>query len=149
MIPSTVLQLAETALLAADTATLAAATALHVHLAKAAFVPTPGLDPATLVEADFVGYAAIAIVTGAQLHFIDPVTGLRTIELKEPAGGLHFATTGITNLPQTIFGWWVTDDTDVVLYGSGLLPVPIPLAISGQGFDLPPMRFAFLNNSPN
>jgi hypothetical protein len=148
MTPSRVLQLDIATLLAHDTATLAAVAAMNVHLAKAAFTPSPTLDPLTLTEADFAGYAAISPPAGNQLVYQDPVTGLYTVELKAPLGGYHFQTTGLGQLPQTIFGWWVTDNANAVLYGSGLLPTPIPLSIVGQGFDLPSLVFALLNNSP-
>jgi hypothetical protein len=149
MTPSEALQLQIATLLAGDTTTLANATALHVHLAKAAFTPSPALDPATLVEADFAGYAALDPTAGAQSVYQDPVSGLYTVEMKAPIGGWHFQTTGAGNLPQTIYGWWLTDHTDAVLYGSGLLDTPVPLTISGQGFDLPVLTFAFSNNSPS
>jgi hypothetical protein len=149
MIPSNVILDAIASLLANDATTLANMTALHVHLAQAPFTPTPALDPTTLVEANFGGYAVLDPTAGAQSVFLDPVTGLRTVELKSPIGGWHFQTTGTTNLPQTIYGWYVTDHTDAVLYGSGLLSTPVPLTAVGQGFDLPSLSFAFSNNSPS
>jgi hypothetical protein len=148
LIPTSVLQNIIATLLAHDTGSLANATALHVHLAKNAFVPSPDLPLATLVEADFGGYAVIDPTAGNQLVYLNPVTNLITVELSQPVGGWHFQTTSTSNLPQTIYGWYVTDHTDAVLYGSGLLDVPIPLTVSGQGFDLPSLVFAFLNNSP-
>jgi hypothetical protein len=148
MIPSKTLQTQIATLIAGDATTLGSSTAMHVHLAKAAFTPSPNLDPATLTEADFAGYAAIDPTTGTQLIYQDPVTGLITVEIKEPVGGWHFQTTGTGQLPQTIYGWYLTDSTDAVLYGSGLLDTPVPLAISGQGFNLPTLTFAFANNSP-
>jgi hypothetical protein len=135
-------------LLAGDTTTLANAAALKIHLAKANFTPSPALLLAGLTEADFVGYAALAAGIGAQLNYVDPVTGLVTIEIKPPAGGWHFSVTGITNLPETIYGWYVTDNGTTVLYGSARLVTPIPLTASGQGFDIDLPKFAFLTNSP-
>lgn len=149
MTPSAALQLQIATLIAHDTTTLANATALHIHLAIAAFVPTPQLDPTTLVEATFAGYAPIDPTAGNQLVYTDPVSGLITVELAAPAGGWHFQTTGTSNLPQTVYGWWVTDHTDAVLYGSGLLDTPVPLTLSGQGFDIPNPKFAFAANSPS
>ncbi len=148
MQPSDAILNAIATLLAHDTATLANATANHVHLAKAPFTPAPGFDVTTFVEADFIGYAILSPTAGNQLEFLDPVTLLRTIELAAPVGGWHFQTTGITNLPQTIYGWWVTNAADTALYAMGLLGTPVALQASGQGFDLPLLRFAFLNNSP-
>jgi hypothetical protein len=148
MKPSSTLQLAIATLLADDTATLAAVVPPKVHLAKAAFVPGPSLDPATLTEADFDGYTAKAITAGSQDVYTDPTTGLITVELKAPVGGWHWALTGITNLPQTIYGWYVLDSAGTVLYGSGLVPSPITLQLATDAFDIPNQLFAFLNQSP-
>jgi hypothetical protein len=148
MAPTQVLQQAIATLLAHDTATLAAALALKIHLSKTAFVPGPGLTVASFTEADFNGYAALSPTAGNQLVYSDPITGLLTVELVPPAGDWHFQTTGILNLPQTIFGWYVTDNASAVLYGSGLLTPGVPLTAAGQGFDLPSLKFAFLNSSP-
>lgn len=148
MTPSAALQLQIGTLLAGDTTTLASATALHVHTAKQPFTPSPALDVTTLVESDFGGYAPIDPATGVQLVYLDAVTGLITVEMKPPAGGWHFLTTSSSNLPQNVYGWYLTDSTDAILYGSGLLAPPVGLTASGQGFDLPSMTFAFPANSP-
>ena len=148
MVPTTVIQDAVATLLANDAGTLANMTALKVKLSKTNFTPSPALTLGGVTEADFDGYAAINPTAGAQSEFIDPVTGLRTVELVPPAGGWHFHTTGLTHLPMNIYGWYVTDHTDAILYGSGLLAAPITLQLSGQAFDLPSLVFQFLNNSP-
>jgi hypothetical protein len=148
MIPTSEIQLQIAKLLAEDTTTLAAVAVLHLHLAKSPFTPNPGLDIGTLTEADFDGYGPIDVVAGSQLFFTDPATGLVTVELKSPAGGWHFACTGVTNLPQTIYGFYVTDNADAVLYGAQLLDTPITISASGQAFDVPNPRYNFSNNSP-
>lgn len=128
-------------LLANDTATLNAVARPKLHLAKAAFVPGPGLLLAGLTEADFTGYAAVPVAAGAWNVFRDPNSGLIWVEAPIPAGGWHFDVTGTTNLPQTIFGWYVTDDGDTDLYGSELFDDPILLVTSGVGFDVPRVAF--------
>lgn len=148
MIPSTVIQDAIVSLLATDAATLASLTAMHVHLAVSPFVPTPSLDPTTITEASFPGYAALDPTAGAQLFYVDPLDGLLTIEFKEPVGGWHFQTTGTPTPPQTVYGWYVTDSTDAILYGSALLTTPVPLTATGQGLNLPTITFKFQNQSP-
>jgi len=148
MIPTSALQLQIATLLATDTTTLAEATFVNLHLAKAAFTPSPGLTLGALTEADFVGYAAKPVSTATQLVYVDPLTGLITIELVSPAGGWTWHTTGTTNLPQTIYGTFLTDHANALLWGSGLLPSPITLTASGQGIALGAQTFAFSNNSP-
>ena len=135
-------------LLAADTGTLAAALALHVHLAKASFSPGPGLTPASFTEADFGGYAILNAGTGTQQTFTDPVNGNRIVQMLEPAGGWHWQATSGVMLPQTIFGFYLTNNGNTVLYGSQLLPTPILLVASGDGVDVAQVRFALLPTSP-
>lgn len=149
MIPSQAILDQITDLLAADATTIApAALACHVHLAIAPFSPGAGLDIATLVEATFTGGGAISAGLGAQDVFTDPASGLKIIQLLEPAGGWHWDCTALTDLPQTVYGYWVSDNTDAVLYGSALLDAPLFLNAVGQGIDLPWIRFTFLSSSP-
>jgi hypothetical protein len=148
MTPTNVILAQIPALLAADTTTLAAALALKVHLSQANFTPGPALIVGSFTEANFSGYAALSPTPGSQNVFIDPATGLRTVELKAPLGGWVFITTGVANLPQTIYGFYVTDNAGAVLYASQLLATPIPLTVSGQGIVLPDIRFSFLGTSP-
>lgn len=148
MLPTTVILDRINKLLADDATTLANLMAMKLKLVKAPFVPSPTLDPSTLTIADFGGYADLSPTAGNQNSFIDPVTGLRVVELVEPAGGWHWQTTSAANLPQTIYGWVLTDSTGAIAYASGLLPAPIPLTLSGQGFDVTGLRFNFLSNSP-
>jgi hypothetical protein len=135
-------------LLAGDTGSLAAVAAMHVHLAKANFTPGPDLTVGDLTEADFTGSAALDAGTGTQQVFVDPVTGQRTIQILEPAGGWHWDCSGGT-LPQTIFGYYLTDNADAVLYAATRLTTPITLTAAGQAVDIPYLRFVFSNTSPS
>lgn len=141
MFPSSALAARFPALLAADTSSLGAAVALGVHLAKAAFVPALALTVASITQADFDGYAALAAGAAPQQSFVDPVTGGLIVQLNEPAGGWHWQTTGTTSLPMTIYGAYVTDGPGTTLWGSALLASPVTLTASGQGVDVPNVRF--------
>jgi hypothetical protein len=143
--PTNVLLDRMAALLAADATTLApAALNVHVHLAMAPFTPGPTLTVASFTEAAFTGYAALNAGTGGQQSFADPGTGNRVIQLLEPAGGWHWATTAGAGLPITIYGYYVTDNANAVLYGSALLPTPVTLAATAQGVDVAQVRFALI-----
>lgn len=135
-------------LLAADTGTLAAATALHVHLAAAPFVPSLDLTLGDLTEATFTGSAAKLCGTGTQPIFYDGVDGLLTIQMKEPAGGFLFECTADPVSPETIYGIYLTDTADAVLWGSALLPAPVTIDAAGQGVDAGEVTFKFLFGSP-
>jgi hypothetical protein len=128
-------------LLAADTTSLAAATALKVHLATAAFTPAPTLIPGNFTEATFAGYAALLAGVGNAQVFFDPATGNKVIQLLEPAGGWHWATSSAVGLPQTVFGYYVTDNASAVVWGSGLITPNVVLTATAQGVDVPQMRF--------
>jgi hypothetical protein len=131
-------------LLAGDTTTLApAASNVKAHLAAATFTPSPALTVGSFTEATFTGYAALLAGLNAQQSFVDSATGNQIIQLLEPAGGWHWATTAATSLPMTIFGYYVTDNASAVLYGSALLTTPITLTASGQGVDVAQIRLTF------
>jgi hypothetical protein len=135
LIATNTLALAMLDLLAADTATLANAAALHLHLAKNSFTPAPGLTLAGLTEADFTGATALDAGIGAQNVFYDPVRQAYVLQILEPAGGWHWDCTVTPAPSQTIFGVYLTDNADAVLYGSQLLPVPVLISAAGQGLD--------------
>jgi len=130
-------------LLAGDVAYLAAAAAKHVHWIKDVFTPDLTTDFTALVEADFDGYVALNAAAGAQQAFTDPITGQRVVQLIEPLGGWHSETTGVTNLPQTIYGYAVTDLADAVTLGSALLDTPVTLSGVGEAVDVSNIRLTF------
>lgn len=129
-------------LLANDTATLAPATLpVKVHLIIASFVPSLTTDFTTLTEATFTGGSAKSAGTGAQQSFRDPVSGNLVIQLLEPAGGWHWAASANTLLPQTVYGYAVTDNAGAVTYGSNLFPAPVLISATGDGVDISEVRF--------
>lgn len=137
-------------LLGADTGVLAEATPfVQVFLIKEAFTEDVALVMGDLVEADFDGYAALHAASAATQVFIDPVTGKWTLQVREPAGGWHWATSGLTNLPQTIYGFGLADAAGTVLWGVHRFASDeeVLLQIVGQGVDVANARFA-LNAQP-
>jgi len=135
-------------LLGSDTTTLApAANALKVLLLKANFTPDPGLVIGDLVEADFDGYAAILAALAALPESLDPATGDSLLTVGPPAGGFRWETTGLTNLPETIFGFALTNNGKTTLYGCELLTPPIILNGINQSIALDPIGFRLLAGS--
>lgn len=142
MIASKAVRLEMGTLLAADATTLAPAlSANKVVLIKTAFTPSENLVPGNYTEADFDGYAAKAGVTGTQESAIDPLTNQQVLTMTEPAAGWRFQSTGITNLPQTIYGFALVDSTKATVLGSQLLPTPVPITNSGQEINLGTVKF--------
>lgn len=122
-------------LLGDDTLTLSPTTAvdLNVHLAKNDFAPGPSLELADLEEADFGGYAVLN-PSAAPLKLIDPATQDGIVQLTEPAGGWNWVASGSppANVPQTIYGVYITDNDDLTLYAAARLDTPIVIAQAGD-----------------
>ncbi|SRR6266545_2116887 len=141
MVPTQALINASAAAIAADAAALADADFLHVYLIMAAFTPNNNLVIGDLVKATFTGAAAKATITATMQKFTDPQTGEWIIQIPEPAGGWHWQTTDTANLPQTIYGYALTDLNEITLWGSALLDAPVVLNGVGQGVDIGQVRF--------
>jgi len=146
MQPTNTILLSLAELVAGDVANLAAAAVKHVHLIKDPWTPANDTDFTTLVAADFDGYTELNAAAGAQQAFTDPLTGERIVQLIEPLGGWHWEVSGVTNLPQTIYGYAVTDLADTDTFGSALLDTPITLLGVGEAVDLPNVRLTFVNS---
>jgi hypothetical protein len=132
-------------LIAADTAFLGVAAVKHVHLIKEAFTPSPAINFPPTKVATFDGYATLNAASGSQQSFTDPVSGNQIVQLIEPLGGWHWLTTGGTNLPQTIYGYFVTDLADAVTLGCGILDTPVILTATGQAIDIAQIRITVRN----
>lgn len=148
MVPTGAVASAWAALIGADTGTLAEATTfVAVHLAKAPFTPAPQLAIGGLTEATFTGATAIHAASAATQVSVDPATGDIIIQVREPAGGWHWATGDAVGLPQTIYGFYLTNAAGTTLLASDLMrsedgtPTPIVLSAAGQGIDIDQVRF--------
>lgn len=125
------------ALLAADTNTLApAADAIYIALVKNQIAPSEGIVLADCDLADFDGSNPLAVGLNAQPEGYDPTTDDSIIDLKPPAGGFRWITTGVTNLPQTIYGFVLLNHAQDTVLASELLAVAQPLSLLGQRIDL-------------
>lgn len=129
-------------LLAADATTLApAADANIVALVMAAFTPGEGMVVGDLTLATFDGSTPLAAGVGTQPEGLDPNTADAIITIKSPVGGWRWETTGVTNLPQTIFGYALLNDDGTVLLGADTLPDTITLTAVNQVIQLPDVSF--------
>jgi len=142
MIPTLAVRESMSQLLAADTATLASVTANKVALVKEQFTPSESLALEDLSLADFDGSTPIDCGTGTQPEGLDPINTDSIISIKPPAGGFRFETSGITNLPQTIYGFCLHNNAGNTLLGAALLPGgPVTLTAVNQVLLLPPLTF--------
>jgi hypothetical protein len=148
MTPSRTIYEEISTLLSADTATLAAVTAMKVSLVVVAFAPSLDLVLSSLTLASFTGSTPLSAGTGTQTVYYDPTSGLRLIEILQPAGGWTWTCTATPSPAQTVYGVVLTDHTGATLYGSMLLPTPIPISAAGQGLNVDALTFSFLLTSP-
>ena len=139
MLPMKALRLALGALLAADTSTLAPAVANKIHLAMNNFALNEDLAIGDLTEATFTGATALAGSTGSQEVGVDPRTQQQVVEIKAPVGGYRWITADAVNLPQTIYGFYLTDTTGATLLAAGQLPIPLTLQAAGQFVSIDPV----------
>lgn len=108
----------------------------YILLFKNNITPAESLTFANLVEADFDGYAAIKLGAGAQLVSLNPVDLTAVMDLRIPAGGFRWVTTGVTNLPQTVYGYALVNHAKTILLASANLDAPITLDVAGLRIDL-------------
>lgn len=124
-------------LLAADATLLApAADAIYVGLVMNDIAPSEATVFADIVLATFDGHAELAVGVGTQPEGFDPATDDSIIDLKSPAGGFRWETTGVTNLPQTIYGYVLLDHAKTLVLAAESLPTPIVLTAADQRIDL-------------
>jgi hypothetical protein len=142
MIPTQAMLDAVATEIATDTTVLANALFNQVFLIAAPFVPGAGLTIGGLVLASFTGSSPISNTSAVMLKYTDPLTGEWLVEIPPPVGGWHWqVNTNLTNLPQTIYGYGVMDNTGAILWGTNLLPTPLLLTAIGQGVDVPRVNF--------
>jgi len=121
---------------------------MHVHLTTVPFTPSLENVLADFTEATFTGATALSLGTGAQPIFYDAGTGLLTINLKPPTGGYVWTCTVDPASPETIYGVYLTDTADAVLWGSMPLETPQTISQAGQGIVVPDLKLQFLTTSP-
>lgn len=133
-------------LLAADTATLDAVADVELILFQNNVTPTPATVVGDLTPCTFDGYAAKAKAASAPTVSTDPATGDKLIRIPDPAGGWTWQTTGVTNLPQTVYGYALTDATGADLYGVKLFDTPVVLTGTGQDVVVGDVTFRMLRS---
>jgi len=136
MIPTMAVRNAAAELLAADPDTLGADPANKVHLYMNNVTPAESSILADFTEASFDGHTAIPTATDAQACGIDPATADSVIDLIPGAGGFRWETSGMTNLPQTIYGYYLTDSTSATLLAAQRFATPVTLTETGQAINI-------------
>jgi hypothetical protein len=135
MLPVLNLRISLGSLLAADVPTLAPVAANKIALIAADFTPSESLVLADLTFAAGTGMAPIAGVAGAQIVGNDPITQEQVITIKAPAGGWHWISSVPFTVPDTLFGYALTNGAGTVLLGVTKLDQPITIGNTGDFFD--------------
>lgn len=120
---------------------------VRICLAKNPFTPGPDLVLDDLTAADFDGYAVKHAGDASPSVFTDPNTGEWIIQLDSPAGGWHWQANGVTNFPQTIYGWYCTAADGDTLHAAELFSSPITLTAIGDGIDIAEARVRLSNTA--
>jgi len=142
MLPMRALRLQIGAALAADLPLAAIAATNKVRLVIADFTPDEDMVFADITSADFDGSTPLAAALGAQQVGLDPLTGDQIVTMVEPLGGWRWITTGLTNLPQVVYGYALCDEVAApVLLGLTKLDSPISLTIVGQEIRIGQVQF--------
>jgi len=102
---------------------------------KVPFTPLKTTLLASLTSANFDGATAKVGDAVDAVLFQDPVDGKTKLRIPEPLGGWNWITTGVTALPQTIYGIKVTSST-IAFLGCQRLAADVILTTTGQGFGV-------------
>jgi len=130
------------ALFAATTLWYPGGDPAKIILIKEPFTPDPDLTVGDLTFADFDGSLAKSLEAAGQPNFsLDPTTGFYLGTLQTGAGGFYWEVTGVTNLPQTIYGFALVSDDATQLLASALVDTPVPLSAVDQSVSLGALRF--------
>jgi len=128
-------------LAAADTANLANVSANKIALIGANFTPSLDRVLADLTLLSGNGLDPIALTAGAQNEGTDPTTGEAVIDLKEPAGGLRWETSGGLAVEKQIHGYALINNAGTVLLGMQRVDPPISLTVDNQVHVAPELTF--------
>lgn len=148
MLPSRAIRMAAITRLASDPATLAqAADANVIALVKNNFNPGEDLEVGDLELADFDGSTPLAVGLNTQPTAFQPGTDDSVIDLIAPVGGFRWETTGITNLPQTIYGWALLNEALDTVLASGVFETPPVLTVINQVVEVTDQSITLPKNS--
>lgn len=137
-------------LLGADSTTLnkSSGSANLMILFQNPATPGPQMVMADFTEADFDGYAARDVLYDGLPESIDPVTGDILISVPPETTAYLWETTGLTNLPQTIYGYAIVNSTKTTVYAAERFDEPIELNAVNQSISIPGMpRLRMVNGS--
>ncbi len=145
----TVLDAIAAAIAAITALTGAAGTERKVFLFTSNVTPNEDTVPGDLAKATFDGYADRNVDSTTLAFFNDPLSGQRKLHMTPLTTGFTWITTGVTALPQTIYGYALTTNSDSAILAWKLFPTPIVLNAIGQGVEIGGVDVPFDENFGN
>jgi len=115
-------------------------TGSSFHLYTNNVLQAPTVELTDLVEATFDGYTPPTALTD-WIAGIEPTTGRPCVVR---TGSTIFACTGLTDLPQTVYGFYVLSSTGLL---AAWEPLPVPLTVGVIGAIVDPDSFIVWNDS--
>jgi len=104
----------------------------HVHLYKNNFTPTVGSSVADFTECDFTGYAPVTSGSWTPPYLLP--SGVVASDLTR----MHFQGGNPLTVPNTVYGYYITDIADTDLYFAARFDVPINIAAPLAGLSFVP-----------
>jgi hypothetical protein len=135
MIPTSAIRVRAMRLLITDPLTLADPLGLELALVKSDFTPSENLQLGDIDLATFDGAGPILAAVSGPRPVLDPQTNSAVIEFQSAILAWRWQVSGLTDLPQTIYGYALVGLTVGVL-ASELLDTPLVLTGVGQVVDL-------------
>jgi hypothetical protein len=100
------------------------------------FTPDPTLATTDFTPITTHGLAPKSFGAGAAKLLYDPLNGVWSFVLNEPAGGLNFICTGTDSPPQVAYGYIVYNDDSSTLIAMARFTNPISFSHVGVGILL-------------
>jgi len=124
---------------------------LWLHLLKDDIAPSLDTVLDDTMIADFDGYAPSAIAAGVRATNYDGNSGDRLIVIPPAANANTFETTGLTHLPETVYGGVLSDSSTTIESPHGIayfrLDEPVQLTEADQGLTIPLIRVHVLTSA--
>lgn len=147
MIPTKALRNAAMELLADDVATLAPVAGNKLVLYINDMTPSENSELADFTPATFTGSTPIVVEPLTQPEGYVPGSGDSRIALSPPAGGFRWECTAGTGLPQTVYGYYLTDTTGADYLAAQRFTDPIVIANVGDAIEVTNAWLTLLANS--
>jgi len=117
----------------ADITKFSDADAPRLRLFKNDVQPNVDTELGDFEEADFDGYTEKGWSSDDWNYGVDPVSGNQILEPKPTGASAVWEVTGETDIPQTVYGFYLTDNAGTTLIGARRFNTPVVLTGPATG----------------